>query len=343
MPEISAIVVNHRSAAEAAGAVANLRSEFREANRNGEVILVDCGSGPEERPALEAIGADRLLWIENRGYSGGLNAGISAARSRVLLFCNADVGFGPGSLAPLLEAIEDPATAAAAPVQHADDAGRVLLPTGFGAGFGRDLAQGLGDRAPGKRSRFARHAVRQWRLWTEGGETEYLAGSILATRRDVVDAIGRFDERFLFEYEETEWEDRARRAGYRLRVVAPSRVRHRSGVSSAKNPGTGERRRAARELYRRRRFGTAGRTLLAWAERAGRTAAAGAAPARFEEENEARALAVSPNPSMLPFAGVSLTESVETASLTALFGAPLFAGTFRVRDGDPGPLFRIAS
>jgi len=341
MPEASAIVVSHRSSAEAAQAVASVRSEFREAGLSGEVILVDCGSGPAERPALEAIAADRFLPIDNRGYSGGLNAGISASRSPLLLFCNADVRFTRGSLAPLVEALGDPTTAAVAPVQHADDAGRVLLPTGFGAGFGRDLAQALGDRAPRRRARFARHASRQWRLWTEGGPADYLAGSVLATRRDVVDAIGRFDERFPFEYEETEWEDRARRAGYLLRVVAPSRVRHASGVSSSRNPATEERRRRGRDLYRRRRFGPLGRGALAWAERVGRVPSVAAAPERFEREGPGRAVAFSPNPSMLPFAAVSLAEPVETAPVGALFGMPLFAGVFSVADGALGTLLRV--
>lgn len=342
MPEVSAIVVSHRSSAEAASAVASLRSEFREESLPGEVILVDCGSGAEERPALEEIGADRFLAIENRGYSGGVNAGIAAARSRLLLFCNADVLFSRGSLAPLLAAAREPRTGAAAPVQHADDGGRVMLPTGFGAGFGRDLAQALGGRAPRRLARFARHASRQWGLWTEGGEADYLAGSVLATRRDVVDAIGRFDERFPFEYEETEWEDRARGAGYVLRVAARSRVRHVSGVSSARNAEAGERRRRGRDLYRRRRYGMIGRAILSWAGGAGRVPAAAAAPVRFEREGAGRALALSPNPSMLPFAAASLAEPVETAPLGALFGIPLFAAVFSVSDGSLGPLFRIA-
>src|SRR6185369_14556729 len=145
-------------------------------------------------------GSDRLLAIDNRGYSGGVNAGIAAARARMLLFCNADVELGPGSLGPLLDAASRPEVGAAAPVQHADPQGRILLPSGFGAGFARDLAQAAGN-GRGADRRFSRHAARQWRLWHEGGETDDLTGSLLATRREVVDRVGRLDERFPFEYE----------------------------------------------------------------------------------------------------------------------------------------------
>ncbi|HET7451170.1 MAG TPA: glycosyltransferase family 2 protein, partial [Thermoanaerobaculia bacterium] len=241
MTDLSAVVVTHRSAGEAIVAAESLRRAMAADAISGEVVLVDCGSDAEDRALLASVDADRRIAIENRGYAGGVNAGIAAARGRILLLCNADVEFAAGALAPLLDAASRPDVAAAAPVQHADPGGRVLLPTGFGAGFARDLAQALGARVRAA-ARFARHARRQWRLWHEGGDAEYLAGSVLALRREAVDRIGRFDERFPFEFEETEWEDRARAAGFRLVVVAAARARHMPGTSAARNPETRTRR-----------------------------------------------------------------------------------------------------
>jgi GT2 family glycosyltransferase len=338
--EVGAIVVSHRSAGEAGRAVASLRRAFAETGVSGEVLLVDCGSGPDEVARLEEAGADRLVAIENRGYSGGVNAGIAAARARVLMLCNADVELEPGSLGPLLEAVGRPEVGAASPVQHADPEGRLLLPSGFGAGFARDLSQAAGGRWGADR-RFARHAVRQWRLWREGGETDYLTGSLLVVRRDVVDRVGRFDERFPFEYEETEWEDRVRSARLTLRVVTRARARHAPGTSSARNPGTGTRRRESRRVYRLRRYGRIGSAFLAWAERRAPPAVVPAAPAVFEARGEDFALAVSPNPSLLPFAAVSLQSGVESGWIAAAAGAPLYARVFRVRDGRPEPACRI--
>lgn len=68
-PDVSVVVVNHRSAAEAAGCAASLAEAFAREGLAGEIVLVDCGSGPEEARALERIPADtRVLLAENRGY-----------------------------------------------------------------------------------------------------------------------------------------------------------------------------------------------------------------------------------------------------------------------------------
>lgn len=337
---LSAIVVSHRSADEAGTAAASLRQAFAADGIEGEIVLVDCGSGPEERPALEAAGADRLVAIDNRGYAGGVNAGISASTGRLLLLCNADVELVPGSLAPLVEAASRPDAGAAAPVQHADREGRILLPTGFGAGFGRDLAQALGARA-GAAERFRRGARRQWRLWTEGGETDYLAGSVLATRREVIDRVGRFDERFPFEFEETEWEDRVRAAGLKLVVCAAARARHAAGVSAARNPETASRRERSRRSYRRRRYGRAGSAFLSAAESLFAGPPADAPPYSPLPSGAGSALAFSPNPSVLPFAGVALSSLLDARDVARALGGPMYVRAFRTSDGRPEALARV--
>ena len=81
-PRVSAIVVNHRSVAEADGCVRSLRDAFARERVEGEIVLVDSDSGPEERKILETLPADTHVFLEeNRGYSGGVNAGITRARA----------------------------------------------------------------------------------------------------------------------------------------------------------------------------------------------------------------------------------------------------------------------
>jgi N-acetylglucosaminyl-diphospho-decaprenol L-rhamnosyltransferase len=340
--ELSAVFVNHRTARRCAAAVASLRGCLRGEGLSGEVILVDCDSGPEDREALVAVPADRRLFLsENRGYSGGLNAGIAAAGASRLLLCNADVEFRDGALSPLLEALEQPGVGAAAPVQFADRQARIHLPSGFAAGFWRDVrqqrAQG-GGRAESRR--FARWAREQWRIWRRGGEVPHLTGSILATRLDVLHRAGRFDERFAFEYEETEWEDRVRRGGYRLLVVAGSTAFHFHGSSSAESPGSAARARASRDEYRRRRYGRLGKALL---DRV-RPRQAVVLPQFPGWEVAARGaefiLAASPNPSMLPFAGVCLESAVRLADLFVAVGPRLYLRVFRAEDGEPEEAYR---
>jgi len=309
-PEVSAVVVSHRSAAEAARCVASLARAFAHAGIEGETVLVDCGSGREETDVLRQISADRhVLLGENRGYSGGVNAGLVHARGARLIVSNADVEFSPSSLGRLLKAIAEPRVGAAAPLSTWDSEGRLRLPPGYAPGLFRDGAQLLSGLFPAlDRRRFAAFARETLRLLESGGRARHLSGAVLAARRDVFDAVGRFDERFPFEYEETEWEDRVRSKGFDLLFVPEARVRHFWAVSSSRNPETGARRAASERLYRLRRYGWAATALLYWAARLPRPAPA--ASRLSEPRAYARpgaGLALSPNPSGFPFACADLS------------------------------------
>ena len=339
-PEVSAIVVSHRSAAEASACVASLQRAFAEEGIAGEVVLVDCGSGEEEADRLRAVPADRLLLLsENRGYSGGVNAGLARARASRLLLANADIVFAAGSVTALLSALDERTTGAAAPLAVWDSGSRLRLPPGFAPGFFRDLGElqsgrlrALDDR------RFASFARAARRLWERGGRARHLSGAVLAVRRDVFDAAGRFDERFPFEYEETEWEDRVRSKGLELIFVPGARVRHLWAVSASRNPETGERRRESRRLYRRRRYGRLGRALLERAEGFPPPApgATRLADPRLPAQAGA-AVALSPNPSGLPFASAELSEEFRLPDEVAagLAPGPWYLTVFRTADGHP--------
>ena len=339
-PELSAIVVSHATSTEAAACAASLSEAFTREGVRGEIVLVDCASDEKERALLKAVPADRtILLADNRGYSGGANAGLAAARGGKILVCNADVVFHSGAVAALAESLELPARGAAGPLCVWDERGLLLLPPGHAPSFFGDLAQVRGDGSSAlARLRFAAFSRRTLRLWREGGRVRHLSGAVLAARRDVFDRVGRFDERFPFEYEETEWEDRVRAAGLELRFEPRARVRHLWGSSSSRDPGTAARRSASRREYRNRRYGRAGRVLLERASRRrprSRVHVETGAPPSFSPRPGAF-LAVSPNPSGIPFAGASLENgfSLPREVLDRLSGRWYFT-VFRGEDGRP--------
>ena len=326
-PRVSVVVVNHRSAREAGACVASLRRAFAAESLAGEVVLVDCDSGPEEASALSRLGADTDVFLsENRGYSGGANAGLARARGERLIVSNADVVYLAGALTRLLAALEDPRVGVAAPLCLWDEGQRLWLPADSASDFFGEL--GVRHFAP-----FARRSLE---LWTRGGDARHLPGAVLAARRDVFEAVGRFDERFLFEYEETEWEDRVRAAGLRLRFVPQARVRHLFARSATRNAETERRREISRRLYRDRRFGRLGRILL---ERAASRPRRPAPAVRVAEPAVAARpgamLAVSTNPSVVPFAGASLEEDFRLPEdvLASLRPGPVYLRVFRPSDG----------
>jgi len=337
--DVTAIVVSHRTAPEAAACVVSLRDAFEREGVAGEIVLVDCDSGPEERSALEAVPADvHVLLPENRGYSGGVNAGLARARSARLLIANADVVFSAGAVTPLLSEIGDARVGAAAPLCVWDAAGGIRLPAESSTTFWNEIAERHSGRFPDwDRRRFARFARRTLELWQEGGDARHLIGAVLAVRRDVFDRVGRFDERFPFEYEETEWEERVRRAGLRLRFVPHARVRHLFAVSAARNPETESRRAASRRLYRRGRYGRLGAFLLERGRPCPRPTSAVPARDPVMGARPGATLALSTNPSLIPFAGAPLSDEFRLpAEIEAsLRPGPLYLRAFRSSDGEP--------
>jgi GT2 family glycosyltransferase len=342
-PDVSVVVVTHRSAAEAAACIASLRRALTRENVSGEILLVDCGSGPAEVRRLESAGADLLLSLaENRGYAGGANAGLARARSFRLLLTNADVVFREGSIRPLLDAVDDAVVGAAAPLTFWDEEERLRLPPGWRPTFRSDLAQLSAGRRPARdRRTFASAARETLALWERGGDARHLSGAVLAARRETFDRAGRFDESFPFEYEETEWEDRFRGLGLSLRVVPGSRVLHRWGSSAAPAGATAERRGRSRGRDWSRKYGARGPAGRVGAARGGRHVGFAPLPEPRLPKHEGAWVALSTNPSLLPFAGAPLDDEFRLPPEVAerLPRVPLYLRTFRASDGEPVETF----
>ncbi len=338
-PDVSVVVVNHLSAVESLGCAASLIEAFAREKVAGEIVLVDCGSGPAEVRALERIPADtRVLLPDNRGYSGGVNAGVARARGSRLILSNADVLYLPGAVSSLLEEIEDATVGAAAPLCLWDEGGRLRLPADASLGFLGELAElHAGGLEALDARRFAAFALRAERLWRSGGDARHLVGAVLAVRREVLERVGGFDERFLFEYEETEWEDRVHRAGLRLRFTPRARVRHFFARSATRSPDTERRRGISRRLYRLERYGRLGRAILERHPRRRRPPHATVLAEPVVAARAGAALAVSTNPSLIPFAGASLETDFRLPEdvLASVSAGPIYLRVFRLADGWP--------
>jgi len=337
--DVSVIVVNHRTAPEAARCVESLRHEFQTERIAGEVVLVDCDSGDPEQAKLHAIKPDVFVPLsENRGYSGGCNAGLARARASRVIFSNADVVYARGCLPALLRALDDGSVGAVAPLAFWDAGAKIRMPPGYAPGFWRDLMQLSAGRWPAlDRRRFAAFARETLRLWEKGGDTKHLTGAVLAVRRDVLDRAGRFDESFPFEFEETEWEDRVRSLGFKLRFLPEARVQHLYARSAGRSAEVGERRATGARLYRRRRYGRWGTAVLEKAPALSRPVAASELARPFVPALSGGAVAISPNPSLLPFAGASLAQDFEMPAevIDSLTSGPIYLRSFRTVDGQP--------
>jgi GT2 family glycosyltransferase len=174
-------------------------------------------NGPWPAPAVPPEVAVLRL-AENRGYAGGMNAGIAWLRREGcdrLLLLNNDAVLEPGSLRWLAEALDDPGLAAVGPVVLRAADGRIeSMGVRLDAGWGWSRLEGHGRRAGSAHGRLP---------------VQSLSGAALMVRADALDRVGPLDEAYFHSFEDTDWCGRARAAGLALAVVRGAVARHDGG------------------------------------------------------------------------------------------------------------------
>jgi GT2 family glycosyltransferase len=219
MPRVIAVIVHWRDPDATLGCVASLAGE--------DVGVVVVENGPDapvgERLARAAPHAMCVRSAENRGYAGGANLGIAAARARgadVVLVLNDDVRVAPGATAAALRVLEaDPRVAVVGPKVIAQEAPRRLWLAWGELTWRQSLVALVGAGEPDG-PEFARERDVPW-----------VAGCAMWLRTAALAAVGAFDEAFFAYHEEVDWCTRARAAGWRV-VYCPAAVVHHAGRGS---------------------------------------------------------------------------------------------------------------
>jgi GT2 family glycosyltransferase len=309
---LSWIAVAYRSSRSLSVALASLRAEARRAGIDAEAVLVDHSEDAAELERLRALGAEAVLARPNRGYAAGLNAGRAAATGEVLLFSNPDVEFLPGSLSALLAALDRFPIAGPQFVL-----GQFLLPPAEEQTAWQEFRRLRAARtAAGRRVWLAGEAERARRVWEASTPVEVptLSGALIATRREVADRVGAWNEEYFLYFEETEWLRRARRLGLRMAIAPEARVAHYWGhAADPRAPESAERYAASRALFYRRHYGVLGR----WLARAGGASPADHAPLLPGTELQAPAQwwLLSPRAAGFPAAGAFVEGAALPAAL----------------------------
>lgn len=210
----------------------------------GSITVVDNHSGDGSfekiRDAVRARAWDRVRVVasdHNGGFGAGNNIAIKlglpdGSAPDFVYLLNSDAFPEPGSVRILLDAM-------------------LAIPRcGFAGGhtFGQDgVYHNTAFRYPtiqsefesgastGPISRLLRRYVVAMPEPAQSENVDWLAGASLLIRRQVLDEIGLFDERYFLYFEETDLCLRARRAGWTSRYVKESRIMHIGSVSTGMN------------------------------------------------------------------------------------------------------------
>jgi GT2 family glycosyltransferase len=222
-----------------------------------ELVVVDNGSTDGTAEALRRYdGRIAIVHERRRGPATARNAGLRTATGEVVAFTDADCVVEPDWLTHLVAALEDP---------------------GVGIAGGTILS-----RQPANAVERFGEAIHDHQKAIEVYEPPYAITMSWASRREVLRALGGFDERFL-RSEDVDLSYRVAQADYRLVFVEHAVVRHRN---EADLPGLfregfahgfyGVRTRKRHELFLRelghasvngRAYADIGARMLDWARR----------------------------------------------------------------------------
>lgn len=199
-----------------------------------EVIVVDNASADGSPQALRSRGDLRLVELDtNTGFTHGANRGAALAAGRHLLFLNPDLLAPPGTLARLVQALDEhPEAWAATPWFRFPDGQvqRFWLRILGGCGlllchtrWGRRLDRLTGERAA-RRRRYDDLPDPPPVMPIEG-----VGAACLLVRRAEFEAAGGFDERYFNFFQDGDLERRMARRQRVLLGVGTVEVRHKAG------------------------------------------------------------------------------------------------------------------
>ena len=211
-PHVAIVIVNWNDYDET---VACLKSLAGITYPNYDVTLIDNGSrdGSGEKLAGEFSNVRFLPLAENLGFTGGNNVGIERAMQQdaeYILLLNNDTIVTPGFLEPLVHRMELDSRIAAVSgkIYYAPTVG----PTGTGnsqrlwyAGAYRKWWMGFSHYGIDEEDKGGYDTAR---------EVSYASGCEMLLRTSVIRQIGPLSEDFFAYWEESDWCQRARTAGY---------------------------------------------------------------------------------------------------------------------------------
>ncbi len=222
-PLVSIITVNYNQAEVTCDLIASLH---KISYPNFEIIVIDNAS-PTEKPGIIKERFPNVILIENPinyGFAAGNNFGLMRARGEFVLLINNDIEVPPGFLEPLVNKLRNnPDIGAVSPrirYFYQPDTLQYAGYTPMNYLTMRNFAIGHGQKDIGQ--------------FTEDRETYYAHGAAMLVPMEVVKQVGLMSYIFFLYYEEADWCERIKKAGYKIYFVHDSYVLHKESISTGK-------------------------------------------------------------------------------------------------------------
>ncbi|WP_051324758.1 glycosyltransferase family 2 protein [Candidatus Solirubrobacter pratensis] len=225
------------------------------------VIVVDNASPDASLEVIADLPVHAIESGRNGGFSFGCNLGAAAGDAPLVLFLNPDARVNPGELERMVAALEaEPDVGLLGPRLLNEDGS--LIPSV--RRYQRPIstwAQALFVHRVLPRATWANEIATSADAYERVAYPEWVSGACMLVRREVLDAIGGFDEGFFLYCEDMDICARIRAAGWRIRYDPRASVSHRGGHSAPRS-GLLTVMVRSRILYARKHGGPAATFLL---------------------------------------------------------------------------------
>ncbi|RNI32975.1 glycosyltransferase family 2 protein [Rufibacter immobilis] len=222
-PLVSIISVNYNQVGVTLEMLTSLRAI---SYHNIEIIIVDNAStGADVHVIKESFPEVTLIRSEvNLGFAGGNNLGIAQAKGKYLLFLNNDTEVHPGFLEPLVRLFETTPDAGVASPKILYHGTNALIQYAGSKGInpwtGRSITIGHLEKDNGQHN--------------TSSLTQLADGAAMMVPMRVVQQVGLMPELYFLYYEELDWCESIKRAGFTCHYVADSSIFHKESVSVGK-------------------------------------------------------------------------------------------------------------
>lgn len=204
-----------------------------------EIIVVDNGSHDQsaEVTARAYPGATFIGLPVNRGYSYGNNVGLRQATGDFVMILNPDTSLTPGAIETLVNYLQEhPSVGLVAPKLINPDGSTQLSGALFQSFLIPLWRRSWLGNWPGPKQALERFFIKNWDR-TTSRPVGWALGACYVIRRQALQEVGFFDERFFLYFEDVDYCRRMWDKNWEVHYVADAEIIHYLSRTSAVNPG----------------------------------------------------------------------------------------------------------
>ncbi|WP_256006450.1 glycosyltransferase family 2 protein [Pedobacter deserti] len=226
MALISIVTVNYNQPQATAELLKSINLYYGQANI--EIILVDNCSEKDHEADFRAVN-DQIIYIRtarNLGFAGGNNVGIMRARGDYVFLVNNDTEFTSGLIETLVDTFSaSPKIGMVSPrINYYDDKSIIQY-----AGFTPMNYYTCRNKCIGQ------YEADQGQHNDVIGPTGYVHGAAMMVSREALSKVGLLPENFFLYYEEMDWCEMMRRAGFDIWINTNALIYHKESLSVGRN------------------------------------------------------------------------------------------------------------